>query len=98
MYFLLSFFRFAPITRCTHYGTTPTSLGYLVSLLRRSGFAGLTTFVTRSGTGIGGLVAAHCLAQYPDIDATVCEGASCLEEVDAGIGFWPSKCKSSAKL
>ncbi|KAI5825644.1 FAD/NAD(P)-binding domain-containing protein [Schizophyllum commune Tattone D] len=41
------------------------------------------------GTGIGGLVAAHCLAQYPDIDATVCEGASCLEEVDAGIGFWP---------
>ncbi|KAL1750992.1 hypothetical protein FB107DRAFT_294210 [Schizophyllum commune] len=41
------------------------------------------------GTGLGGLVAAHCLAQYPDIDATVYEGASCLEEVDAGIGFWP---------
>ncbi|KAL1671489.1 hypothetical protein EV122DRAFT_295461 [Schizophyllum commune] len=41
------------------------------------------------GAGIGGLVAALCLAQYPDIDVTVYEGASRLAEVGAGIGFWP---------
>ncbi|KAL1725012.1 hypothetical protein EV714DRAFT_288165 [Schizophyllum commune] len=41
------------------------------------------------GAGIGGLVAALCLARYPDIDVTVYEGASRLAEVGAGIGFWP---------
>ncbi|KAI5823698.1 hypothetical protein EV122DRAFT_284705 [Schizophyllum commune] len=41
------------------------------------------------GAGIGGLVAALCLAQYPDRDVTVYEGASRLAEVGAGIGFWP---------
>ncbi|KAL1661016.1 hypothetical protein GGG16DRAFT_66390 [Schizophyllum commune] len=41
------------------------------------------------GAGIGGLVAALCLAQHPDIDVTVYEGASRLAEVGAGIGFWP---------
>ena len=76
----------------------PTLRGYLVSALGRSGFAGLTPIVTRSGVGIGGLVAALCLARYPDIDVTGYEDASRLAEVDAGIGFLPSKCKSSAKL
>ncbi|KAL1714947.1 hypothetical protein EV715DRAFT_180355, partial [Schizophyllum commune] len=41
------------------------------------------------GAGIGGLVAALCLARYPDINVTVYEGASRLAEVGAGIGFWP---------
>ncbi|KAL1713889.1 hypothetical protein EV715DRAFT_276969 [Schizophyllum commune] len=41
------------------------------------------------GAGIGGLVAALCLARYPDIDVTVYEGSSRLAEVGAGIGFWP---------
>ncbi|KAL1664366.1 hypothetical protein GGF50DRAFT_115190 [Schizophyllum commune] len=40
------------------------------------------------GAGIGGLVAALCLARYPDIDVTVYEGASRLAEVGSGIGFW----------
>lgn len=47
MYFLLSFFTLASITRRTRDGTTPTSRGYLVRLRRRSGFAGLTTFFLR---------------------------------------------------
>ena len=46
MYFQLPFFTLASITRCARDGTTPTSRGYLVSLLRRSGLTGLTTFVT----------------------------------------------------
>ncbi|KAL1751067.1 hypothetical protein FB107DRAFT_294162 [Schizophyllum commune] len=49
-------------------------------------------------TWLSGLVAALCLARYLDIDITVFEGASRLAEVGAGIGFLPSKCKSSAKL
>ncbi|KAI5823248.1 FAD/NAD(P)-binding domain-containing protein [Schizophyllum commune Tattone D] len=39
------------------------------------------------GAGLGGLVAALCLARYLDIDITVYEGASRLAEVGAGIGF-----------
>ncbi|KAL1700581.1 hypothetical protein EV121DRAFT_283285 [Schizophyllum commune] len=42
------------------------------------------------GAGIGGLVAALCLARYLDIDITVFEGASRLAEVGAGIGFLPT--------
>ncbi|KAL1700466.1 hypothetical protein EV121DRAFT_167083, partial [Schizophyllum commune] len=49
------------------------------------------------GAGIGGLVAALCLARYPDIDVTVYEGASRLAEVGSGIGFWLSKAREILK-
>ena len=49
----------------------------------------MITFRVLSGAGIGGLVLAVALMQYPDIDVEIFEGASCIGEVGAGIGVWP---------
>ncbi|KAL1752869.1 hypothetical protein FB107DRAFT_292847 [Schizophyllum commune] len=74
--------RRCPCTSCCPSLSSPLSPG--VSTMGRPRLR-----VAICGAGIGGLVAALCLAQYPDIDVTVYEGASRLAEVGAGIGFWP---------
>ena len=49
----------------------------------------ITFRVLLSGAGIGGLVLAVALMQYPNIDVEIFEGASRIGEVGAGIGVWP---------
>ncbi|THH28366.1 hypothetical protein EUX98_g5817 [Antrodiella citrinella] len=41
------------------------------------------------GGGVGGLIAAHALARFPNIQVDVYEAARELTEVGAGIGMWP---------
>ncbi|KAF8624148.1 hypothetical protein AX17_007211 [Amanita inopinata Kibby_2008] len=50
------------------------------------------------GGGIAGLTMAVALSRFPDIEVEVFEGAACIAEIGAGIGFFPRPWEILKKL